>query len=211
MLPEIPHFPWPKKLSSTVQGLISSNPSYQKVPIRVDLLEESSPSTSGERTGAKRRRYLSVMVVAETDTGCLLGGSSIGSPKITLEETARMAVQQVVGAMEGGGCVDDFLQDQLILYMALAGGVSEVVTNSLTLHTRTAIWLTSWMLPSVRFQVTKLGAKEDDELGRDGTNLLPPQPPSENDHKINEDVSGRIPGLHRIRCYGIGFVPKDQP
>ena len=122
-----------------------------------------------------------------------------------------MAAQQVVGAMEGGGCVDDFLQDQLILYMALAGGVSEIVTNSLTLHTRTAIWLTSRMLPSVRFQVTKLGVKEDDERGRDGTNLLPPQPPSENDHIINEDVPGRIPGRHRIRCYGIGFVPEDQP
>eukprot|EP00536_Pseudo-nitzschia_multiseries_P009760 jgi/Psemu1/201609/e_gw1.282.52.1 len=186
-----------KQLSAIVEGtVVASNPSHRHIPVRV--------------VDTVRRRLISsgcgVLVVAKTDTGCLLGGSSIGSPKIPLEETARVAARQVIEAMEGGGCVDDYLQDQLILYMALAEGVSEVVTNSLTLHTRTAIWVASQMLPSVRFQVAKLGRTEEQEqIIYDETDLL------SDATARNEDISGRIPGLHRIRCHGIGFRPEDKP
>lgn len=35
--------------------------------------------------------------------------------------------------------MDEWLQDQLILFMALAEGTSEMITGALTLHTKTAI------------------------------------------------------------------------
>jgi RNA 3'-terminal phosphate cyclase (ATP) len=41
--------------------------------------------------------------------------------------------------LNDGGCVDDWLQDQLIIFMALAEGTSEILTGSLTQHTQTAI------------------------------------------------------------------------
>ena len=149
-------------LSTTVKKILLSNPRYKTVPININNL--------GEAEGKKQPRSPSsgcgVLITAKTETGCLLGGSSVGSPKISLEETARIATKEVVEAMEGGGCVDDYLQDQLILYMALAGGVSEIVTNSLTLHTQTAIWLASKMLPSVRFEVTKLKIGGNDRCNR---------------------------------------------
>ena len=193
-----------KTLSTTVQNIISSNPSYNAVPTTVILSEESetsssndtttSATTGGKKRGNKRPRPASsgcgVLIVAETDTGCLFGGSATGSPKIPLIETARAATKEVVDAMDGGGCVDDYLQDQLILYMALADGVSELVTNSFTLHTRTAIWLASRMVPSARFEVTKLQVAEDtSSIDDDG------------------DMGGRIPVRHRIRCHGIGLCP----
>lgn len=149
-------------LSTTVKKILLSNSRYKKVPITIETL--------GELGGKKRSRTPSsgcgVLITAKTETGCLLGGSSIGSPKIPLEETARIATKEIVEAMDGGGCVDDYLQDQLIIYMALAGGVSEIVTNSLTLHTETAIWLASKMLPSAKFEVTKLKIGENDRCHR---------------------------------------------
>ena len=198
------------ELSTTIQKMIAANPRYNTVPITIDMLNETS--TDRLDKGKKRPRSIGsgcgVLITAQTATGCLLGGSSIGYPKIPLEETARLATKDIVEAMDGGGCVDEYLQDQLILYMALAGGVSEIVTNSLTLHTKSAIWLALKMLPSVRFEVTKLGTTQDGaqnkrSLGEAGEMSL--------GAARNDDSMGKsIPGCHRIRCHGIGFCPPSN-
>jgi RNA 3'-terminal phosphate cyclase (ATP) len=206
-------------LSATVQKLIASNPRYKTVPITIDISGDSKPSFSTDKTtndqGERRKKRrgtprsgCGVLITAETDKGCLLGGSSIGSPKIPLYETAKMAAKEIVEAMDGGGCVDDYLQDQLIFYMALAGGVSEIVTNSLTLHAQTAIWLASKMLPSARFEVTKLGTAEDDAQIRGRIDGTEPAPLGANYN--NGSTSEKDQGRQRIRCYGISFRPSSD-
>jgi RNA 3'-terminal phosphate cyclase (ATP) len=204
-------------LSSTAQNLIASNPRYKTVPITIDLSREPEPSPYCDNTELgdkknKRRRTpnsgCGILITAETDTGCVLGGSAVGSSKIPVAETARVATEEILEAMGGGGCVDDSLQDQLILYMALADGISEIITNSLTLHTQTAIWLASKMIPSVHFEVTKLGIGEHDAQcreGRDGRQT------AQVDANCMDDGSGKkILGCHRIRCYGTGFHPSSS-
>jgi len=204
-------------LSATAQTLIASNSRYKMVPITINMPRESDPpytavhtTTNRGNRGKKRLRTASsgcgVLITAETDKGCLLGASSVGSPKIPLEETARMATQEIIEAMDGGGCVDDCLQDQLILYMALADGISEIVTNSLTPHAQTAIWLASKMLPSARFEVTKEEVADDNHAqqtrGRGGGSEAAPVAGID---YSNDIIGKRIPGCHRIRCHGIGF------
>ena len=200
-------------VSTICKQLIQCNPRYKTIPVTIEISNESEQPlhtdkmTADPGRGKKRPRSVNsgcgVLIMARTDKGCLLGGSSIGSPKIPLNETARIATQEIVDAMDGGGCVDDYLQDQLILYMALADGVSEIVTNSLTLHTKTAIWLASKMLPKVSFEITNLGTVEQDAktTGRLNTTELMPPSINDKDRRIGE----RIPGRHRIRCHGIGF------
>lgn len=132
-----------------------------------------------------------ILIVAKTSTGCLLGGSAVGSPKIPWVETARQAateILQVVDNTSGGACVDEYLQDQLILYMAMADGVSEILTSCLTLHTRTAIWLAEQMC-AARFEVTRL---------------------DEGVAKTDDNATGRILGRHVIRCHGIGFCSSSN-
>ena len=53
------------------------------------------------------------------------------------EEAAR----ELVKALENDGCVDEWLQDQVIIFMALADGESalNVGKDDLTLHTRSAV------------------------------------------------------------------------
>lgn len=78
----------------------------------------------------------------ETTTNCVLGGSALGSRRETSYETGRRAANDLGQSLEGGSCVDHYVQDQLIIFMALAKGVSRVRTDfPLTLHTQTGIYI----------------------------------------------------------------------
>lgn len=81
-------------------------------------------------------------VGCETISGCILGGSALGSRKETSYETGRRAVGDLIQSIEAGSCVDHYVQDQLIIYMALAKGISRIRCDfPLTLHTQTAIYI----------------------------------------------------------------------
>lgn len=129
-----------------------------------------------------------VLIVAKTSTGCVLGGSALGQAKQSAQETAHLAARELCSALDEGGCVDEWLQDQLILYMALADGTSTLRTGSLTLHTRTAIWVAE-QLTGATFEVERVASNAATHRWNDGV----------------ADEEGRIPGMHVIRCHGIGF------
>jgi RNA 3'-terminal phosphate cyclase (ATP) len=133
---------------------------------------------------------LGVLVVAETNTGCLLAGSALSGPQKTAKNAGMEAANELVSTLGDGGCVDEWLQDQLIIFMALAEGVSEMHTGSLTQHTQTAIRIAE-QLTGARFEVSRLGDKESDE--------------KISTSKVQYGQDGRIPGKHSVRCYGIGF------
>ena len=61
---------------------------------------------------------------------------SIGVPA---EEVARSAVKELEDGLNNNCCVDEHLQDQVVVLMALAEGKSSFKTGPITLHTKTAI------------------------------------------------------------------------
>jgi RNA 3'-terminal phosphate cyclase (ATP) len=134
---------------------------------------------------------LGLIITAETTTGCFFGGSALCAPKNDARSVAKSAAQELITSLEGGACVDKWLQDQLILYMALADGVSEIITGSLTQHTRTAIWVAE-TLTDARFEVTKM-----DKSGLQPSALV----------DRNYGSEDQMLGKHRIRCKGISFEP----
>lgn len=81
-------------------------------------------------------------MVAETSTGCVLGGSALGKRDERLEDTGKRAAEELLNAIKGGACVDKHTQDQVIVFMALAEGRSRIRMDELTLHTKTAIYVT---------------------------------------------------------------------
>ena len=107
------------------------------VDINIQTYKEDSQC--GPRNGS------GIVLVVKTSTGCVLGGSAVGSSKVSSEETGRKAAEELLEAVECGGCVDKFIQDQMIIFMALAGGESKLVTGPLTLHTETAIHIATMM------------------------------------------------------------------
>lgn len=64
------------------------------------------------------------------------------------------AAEELLEALATGACVDQWLQDQLIIYMALADGHSVISCGEPTLHTRTAIAIAE-QLTTASFQIAK--------------------------------------------------------
>lgn len=93
-----------------------------------------------------------ILVVAETSTGCIFGGSALGKRGETPEHTGYKAAEEILKPISEGACVDEHCQDQLIILMALAQGQSKVRTGALTLHTKTAIYVAE-KIANVHFDI----------------------------------------------------------
>ena len=115
------------------------------VPLNIETYKESPGAAACNGSG--------LVEVAVTSTGCVLGGSALGSHRTQPEETGRRAAEQLLESIESGGCVDKFIQDQVIILMALARGESWLQTGCLTLHTQTAIHIAE-TLTGAKFSVT---------------------------------------------------------
>ena len=130
-----------------------------------------------------------IIIVATTSTDCIFGASAIGNRKMKPEETGKEAANEIIDSLRSGGCVDDWLSDQLILFMALAKGESKILTGGLTLHTKSAI--------QVATKVTN--AKFDVQMVESGINDV--YFPFSKAYRS----PGKINGKHLISCKGIGF------
>ncbi|KAJ3069973.1 hypothetical protein HDU98_006966 [Podochytrium sp. JEL0797] len=86
-----------------------------------------------------------ILMYVITDTGCVLAGSAVASFREVPEITASAAVDELVKNVREGGCVDEYMQDQIVVFLALAEGTSKVLVGHITEHTRSAIQLAEKM------------------------------------------------------------------
>ncbi|XP_063962676.1 RNA 3'-terminal phosphate cyclase-like [Lytechinus pictus] len=139
----------PRKLSQIMSNTASSiiKKAYPGVDVRIDSVQEPHGAAVGNGSG--------IIVVAETSTGCRLAGSSLGKRGKQAEDVGRDAAEELIKNLQHGGCVDEYLQDQLIIFMALAKGQSRVRTGPITLHTETAIHIAQ-LLTEAKFSISPL-------------------------------------------------------
>lgn len=82
-----------------------------------------------------------------------MGASALGSRNEKPFESGKKAANELIKCMNSGSCVDPNVQDQLIIFMALAKGVSRMrCTLPLTMHTKTAIYIAE-LLTEAKFTV----------------------------------------------------------
>ncbi|KAK9892207.1 hypothetical protein WA026_019011 [Henosepilachna vigintioctopunctata] len=98
-----------------------------------------------------------IILVAETDTGCILGSSALVKRGEQSEFTGKKAADSLLKSIRQGGCVDEFCQDQLIIFMALADGNSRIKVGEVTLHTKTAIHIIEKLDESCKFKIVSDG------------------------------------------------------
>jgi len=121
---------------------------YEPAIIAIDSVREEEEVTVGSGGG--------VVLWAETSGGCLIGGTAVSSKGNVPADVGRTAAAELISNLEHGGCVDEYLQvhiscfrrcpvvythvrwlqDQIIILMALAEGKSTVRTGPMTLHTK---------------------------------------------------------------------------
>ncbi len=83
-----------------------------------------------------------------------MGGIALGEPGLKAEKVGRSAAEVILTELRSGAGVDEFLADQLIPYMALAGAGSFTV-RTISRHTKTNIWVAEQFLP-VKFKTERL-------------------------------------------------------
>ncbi|XP_067641680.1 RNA 3'-terminal phosphate cyclase [Eurosta solidaginis] len=105
-----------------------------------------------ENANVARDNGSGVILKASTTTGCILGSSALGDRQVAGFALGRTAGKELMSYLTEGICVDSHVQDQLIIFMALANGTSRILTTNLTQHTRTAIHVAE-LMTGVKFQI----------------------------------------------------------
>jgi RNA 3'-terminal phosphate cyclase (ATP) len=81
-----------------------------------------------------------LFLVAESE-GALAGFSSLGRRGKRAEMVAGEAVNSLKCYLEAKGCVDPYLADQLVPFMAVANGQCAFTTTRVTEHLLTSLWV----------------------------------------------------------------------
>ena len=92
------------------------------------------------------QRGAALMVWAETDAGCLIGADQAGKLGRKSEAIADFVARSLLEDLDSGAATDRHLADQLILFAALADGVSEYTIPAVTEHVTANLWLVKTML-----------------------------------------------------------------
>jgi RNA 3'-terminal phosphate cyclase (ATP) len=88
--------------------------------------------------------------------GTVLGAGRVAERGVRAEALGAAAGEELAADLTAGAAVDIHAADQLLVYLALAGG-GALTTRSVSLHARTCMWLIEQFLP-VRFEVSRVGA-----------------------------------------------------
>ncbi|KIJ69599.1 hypothetical protein HYDPIDRAFT_106227 [Hydnomerulius pinastri MD-312] len=115
-----------------------------------------------------------IILWAETTGGCLVGGSAVSSKGKDPESVGREAAEELIKNLGHGGCVDEYLQDQIVIFLALAKGRSVVKAGPLTDHTRTAIHVAE-LMTGAKFHVDE-STPDSTLITCDGIGFVPPSP-----------------------------------
>ncbi|KAJ7702429.1 RNA 3'-terminal phosphate cyclase domain-containing protein [Mycena rosella] len=117
------------------------------VPVEIESKREKNEDTVGAGSG--------IVLWAELAGGGMIGGSAVGRKGADAITVGEEAANELIKGLEAGGAVDEWLEDQVVILMALAEGTSEIRCgkDGLTLHTKTAIWVAE-QLTDAKFDIT---------------------------------------------------------
>ena len=132
-----------EEMSDAAKNILLRHFDERKVEVKVESLKEEKFFGNGS----------SILIKAETSTGCVLGGSAIGGPKVKPWKTGEKAAREILQCRDV--CLDQWTQDQVIMFAALAHGTSKFLTTEPTLHTETAIHI-SRVLSGAEFKVEEV-------------------------------------------------------
>ncbi|KIM58697.1 hypothetical protein SCLCIDRAFT_1218385 [Scleroderma citrinum Foug A] len=132
--------------------------------VQINAVEELPGEATGSGGG--------MVLWAETEAGCLIGGSAVSEKATTPEQIGKEAAEDLLRNLNYGGCVDEYLQDQIIIFLALAKGHSMIKAGPITDHTRTAIHIAK-LMTGARFQMEEPTAGNT-MISCEGIGFVPP-------------------------------------
>lgn len=154
----------PARLSDSrapVQGISHCS----NLPEHVAKRQAESAIQAMKQQGIEAKIDLEMLGVPSTGSGITLwsgfkGGSSLGERGLPAEKVGKKAAEELIRELKSAAAVDVHLADQLIPYLALAGG--SCTTREISMHTRTNIWT------AMHFLDRKISIKEEGVLRIEG-------------------------------------------
>jgi RNA 3'-terminal phosphate cyclase (ATP) len=134
-----------KQLSGWVQEAWTNSPSMQTGMPGLAANSILELDESVDRSAMDEGAYVQIEI--HTDTDCVLTRAIlINKPKKkqplkpdVIQKQLQEGVAELLEDWQRGICVGEYLQDQLIIFMALARGTSRMLTKEISLHTETAM------------------------------------------------------------------------
>ncbi len=94
-----------------------------------------------------------IVLWAKSDEGSILGSNALGEKGKPAEKVGKEAADELIKQIRTGKAVDLHMSDQILPYMALAPGKSEITSTELTSHTLTNLSLLEKIL-AIDFDIT---------------------------------------------------------
>jgi len=94
----------------------------------------------------------SLAVWAESSTGCIFGADRAGALRRSSEAIGRFVASALLEDLASGATVDRHVADQLVLFAALAAGLSHYLTPRVSEHLESNLWLAEQFGSHVRLQ-----------------------------------------------------------
>lgn len=145
---------------SMVQGIVQGVSHCSNLPEHVAARQADSAAQELEQEGFSARIAQQALRLPSMGSGITLwsgckGASSLGERGLPAEKVGRRAAEELIVELKSAATVDVHLADQLIVYLAMAGGSYTV--REISLHARTNIWTVKHFLDA--------GIKTQEESG----------------------------------------------
>lgn len=111
-----------------------------KIEEKVEYYETQSPGSQ-------------ICIICEFEN-TILGTDNLGKIGKRAEEVGKEAALELIKQEKSGACLDKHLGDQILPYMALALGKSQVTTSEITEHCKTNIWVIEKFIEG-KFQINQ--------------------------------------------------------
>lgn len=149
------HWSFEKNTCTMIEGISHSS----GLPSHVSQRQATSADMLLREHGYTSKISTEVNNYPSTGSGITLwcgaaGGIALGKPGLKAEKVGAIASEAILKELRSGAGVDEYLADQLIPYMALAGGGS-FTTRKISMHTKTNIWVTEQFLPG-KFHIEEM-------------------------------------------------------
>ena len=103
---------------------------------RISMVEDSTA----------RQKGAALVVWAMTEKGCIIGADRAGKLGRSSEQIGTFVAHSLLEDLDSGAATDRHSADQLILFSALAAGVTEYTIPCVTDHVETNLWLVETIL-----------------------------------------------------------------
>ena len=132
-----------------LHGVVTARPAVQGIshssnlPMHVAKRQAEAATLALMQAGFEAGVALEALQLTSTGSGITLwsgckGGSALGARGLPAERVGKKAADDLILELESGAAVDIHLADQLVPYLALAGGSCTV--RQVSMHARTNIW-----------------------------------------------------------------------